>query len=222
MDRTQLSRPWRMPGGAFAALAVTDALLAAAPARWQRARVVTKPLLMPTLATRARLGPHRRQLLAAQAFSWGGDVALLGRSRASFLAGVGSFFGAHLAYISAYRARSSAPVLETPGRRRFLAAGGLLAAGMGLAAAREDRAVAVPVAAYGVALAAMVAASAAVDDDRSEVLGGAALFLASDALLGIRTFVVGEERRGSAALEGLVMATYSAAQWRLGEGLGRR
>lgn len=222
MNRTQQVRRWRAPGGAFAALAITDAVLAAAPARWQRARLVTKPLLMPTLATRTLASGHRRGLLTAQAFSWGGDLALMGRSRASFLAGVGSFFGAHLAYISAFRARSSSPVLDTPGRRRFLAAGGLLAAGMGLAAAREDRAVAVPVAAYGVALASMVAASAAVDGDRSEVLRGAALFLASDAVLGIRTFIVGEERRGSTALEGVVMATYTAAQWRLGEALGRR
>jgi uncharacterized membrane protein YhhN len=222
MTRTQQARRWRVPGGAFAALAITDAVLAAAPERWQRARFITKPLLMPTLATRTLSTSPRRGLLAAQAFSWGGDLSLMGRSRTSFLTGVGFFSGAHVSYISAFRSRSSTAVLDTPGRRRFLTVGGLLAVGMGLAAAREDRALAVPVAAYGVTLASMVAAAAAVDGDRTEVLSGAALFLASDALLGIRTFLVGEERRGSAALESVVMATYTAAQWRLGEGLGRR
>lgn len=226
MTQAHQVRRWQVPGGAFAALAISDAVLAAGPARWQRARVVTKPLLMPSLATRSGLDPWRRQLLAAQAFSWGGDLALMGRSRASFLAGVGLFSGAHLSYIAAFRQRSTTPIAGTPGRRRFLALGGALACGMGAAAAREDRALAVPVTAYAVLLATMVAAAAAIDrtrdGERREVLGGAALFLASDSLLGARKFLVGEERPGSAALEGLVMATYTAAQWRLGEGLARR
>lgn len=224
MTQTPQARRRRTTGGAFAALAITDTVLAAGPARWRRARVVTKPLLMPMLATRT-LGsaghPHRR-LLAAQAFSWGGDLALMAPGRTAFLAGVGSFAGAHLSYISALRERPSAAILGAPGRRRFLAAGGLLAAGMGLAAAREDRALGVPVTAYAGALAAMVAAAAAVDEERASLLSGAALFLLSDAVLGVRTFLLGEEGRTSALLEGVVMATYTAGQWLLGEGLARR
>lgn len=216
----------RVSGAVFGALALSDALLAAGPSRWQRARLVTKPLLMPALAARTLSAPQevRGRAVSAQAFSWGGDLALMGTGRTAFLAGVGMFFGAHVSYVSAFRARSSAPVLATRGRRRFLAVGGLLAAGMGAAAAREDRALGVPVAAYGMALATMVASAAAIDRDRGRdrVLAGAALFLVSDTVLGIRSFLVGEEGAAASALEGVVMGTYTAGQWCLGEGLGRR
>ncbi|HEY0952564.1 lysoplasmalogenase [Nocardioides sp.] len=215
-----LPRTRRAAGAVFGALALTDAVLAAGPQRWQRARLVTKPLLMPALAASTR-GEGR--LLGAQAFSWGGDLALLGAGRRPFLAGVGSFFAAHLSYVAAFRARSTQPVLATPGRRRFLAAGAVLASGMALAAAREDRVVAGPVGAYGVALATMVASAAAIDPDhgRDRVLRGAALFLVSDVVLGLRTFVLGEEGAASSALEGVVMATYTAGQWTIAEGLRR-
>ena len=52
------------------------------------------------------------------------------------------------------------------------------------------------------------------------VLGGAALFLVSDVLLGVRTFLVGEDGEPS-VLEGAVMATYTAGQWLIGDGLTR-
>jgi uncharacterized membrane protein YhhN len=63
----------------------------------------------------------------------------------------------------------------------------------------------------------MVTAAAAVDPDRGRdrILAGASLFLVSDTLLGLRKFVV----RGDApALEGAVMATYTAAQWCISAG----
>ena len=215
--------PRRVPGAAFGLLALTDAALAGAPPRVRRLRLLTKPLLMPALLTRSLPAPADHPLATAQAFSWGGDLALLGKGRTSFLAGVGLFLGAHVAYLSAFRARSSAPVLATPGRRRFLAFGGLAAAGMTLAAAREDRVLAAPIAAFAGALATMVAAAAAIDRDRGRdrVLVGAALFLVSDTVLGVRTFLVGEESPASAALDATVMATYTAAQWSIAEGLRR-
>jgi len=209
-----------LPAAAYGALSAVDAALAAATGGSPRARRFTKPLLMPLLATRtAATGtPGASRTLAAQAFSWGGDVALLGEGRGAFLTGLGSFLGAHVAYVSALRSRSTAPLLATAGRRRLFAAGALLAAGMGAAAARKDRAFALPVAGYGVTLVAMVTAAAAVDADRGrgEVVTGAALFLASDSLLGIGKFLLHERRP---ALEAAVMATYTAAQWCLAEGL---
>ncbi len=176
--------------------------------------MLTKPLLMPVLA--ARGGPGA--VTAAQAFSWGGDVALMGEGRRQFLAGLCSFLGAHVAYVAAFRARSSVPLLASPGRRRLVAAGGAAAAGMAVAAARQDRALALPVAAYGATLATMVAAAAAIDHDRGRgrVLAGASLFLLSDTLLGVRTFLVGDR---APALDGAVMATYTAAQWCVAEGM---
>ena len=188
---------------------------------WRRAQQVALPLVMPALAARTATGPRgvgSRRVLAAQALSWGGDLALLGAGRGRFLTGLTSFLGAHLAYTSALRSRSSEPMLGTPGRRRFLAAGAAAASGMALAAARDDRAVALPVLGYGVTLATMVAAAAAVDPDRgrAQLLTGASLFLVSDTLLGVRRFVLLDRAEH---LDTAVLATYVAAQWCIGEGM---
>ncbi len=184
---------------------------------------MTKPLLMPALTARfvsGPRGPGGGVVVTAQGFSWGGDVALLGDTRRAFLTGLGSFLAAHVAYISAYRRRSSAPVLATQGRRRFLAAGTLAASGMALAAGREDRTVVAPVAAYGVALTSMVVAAAAIDRDRgrNQVLAGAVLFFVSDAMIGVRAFLAGNHVPG---LDAAVMATYTAGQWLISEGMTR-
>ena len=91
---------------------------------------------------------------------------------------------------------------------------------MALAAGREDRGVALPVAGYGITLATMVAAAAAVDPDRGRapLLAGASLFLVSDTLLGVRRFVLPDRAEG---LDTAVVATYVAAQWCLVEGMRR-
>ena len=188
---------------------------------WRRARLLVKPVLMPAIAAGFAAAPHGpgyREVVAAQAFSWAGDVALIGRTRRTFLAGLGSFLAAHLAYVSAYRSRSSGRVLASPGRRRFLLAGTGAAALMGLAAARHDRSLAAPVAVYGVTLATMVAAAAAVDRDqgRGLVLTGASLFLVSDVLIGAQMFLVGHDSR---RLEAAVLATYAAGQWCISRGM---
>ncbi len=190
---------------------------------WARTRQVVLPLVMPALAGRTASGPKGpgfRRVLAAQGLSWTGDLALLGAGRGRFLTGLTSFLGAHLAYTSALRSRSSEPVLGTPGRRRFLAAGAAAASGMALAAGREDRGVALPVAGYGVTLATMVAAAAAVDPDsgRGQLLTGASLFLVSDTLLGVRRFVLPDRAE---PLDTAVFATYVAAQWFLADGMRR-
>ncbi|GAA1134693.1 lysoplasmalogenase family protein [Nocardioides aquiterrae] len=202
-----------LAGTAYGVLAVADTLLAAAPDRWRRARVVTKPLLMPALAAHGGSGA----VTVAQVCSWAGDVALMREGRRPFLAGLCSFLAAHVAYVVAFRARSSVPLLASPGRRRALGAGSVAALAMAAAAAREDRAFALPVAAYGATLAAMAASAAAVDRDRGRgrVLAGASLFLLSDSLLGARTFLL---RERVPVLDSAVMATYTAAQWCIAEG----
>ena len=192
-----------------------------AAAVWPRARFVTKPLLMPVIAAVSTSGPVRRQaplVLAAQALSWSGDIALMGRSRRTFLAGLGSFLGAQLAYNRAYRTRSTAGVLATPGRRGFCLAGSAAAVGMGALAGRRDRALAAPVAAYGLALVGMVASAAAIDrpEERRRVVVGSSLFLVSDVLIGVRMFVAGND---SLALEAAVMTTYATGQWWIGRGI---
>jgi uncharacterized membrane protein YhhN len=180
-----------------------------------------KPLLMPAIAARfarSSSGPPSPRVLTAQAFSWGGDIALMGEGRRPFLAGVGSFLVAHLAYISAFRGRSSVPLLGSRGRRQFVLGGALLSGGMALAAGRKDSKLAIPVAAYGATLATMVASAAAVDHDRgrAQVLTGAALFMLSDSLIGVRMFLGGDRYP---AVETGVMTTYVAAQLCISEGM---
>jgi uncharacterized membrane protein YhhN len=192
-----------------------------ARARWSAARLAGRVLLMPAVAApalRSRRQTCLGRVTTAQACSWVGDIALLGRSRGPFLTGVTAFLLAHVAYISAFRARSSQRVLATRGRRRLLAAGATTATAMALAAARKDRALAAPVAGYGVALSAMVAAAAAVDParGRSEVLRGASLFLVSDALIGVRKFLADDRGRG---LEAAIATTYATGQWLIARGL---
>src|SRR5690349_21311334 len=86
----------------YVALAAADAALAGSgTTAARRLRYLTKPALMPTLAAASRQARGNRRLTAAQALSWGGDVALLARSDQAFVGGLGSFLGAHLAYLSA-------------------------------------------------------------------------------------------------------------------------
>jgi uncharacterized membrane protein YhhN len=206
---------------AYAVLAAADTLLAGSPDH-RRLRLLTKPLLMPalaaTLVTADRDDPAVRRTLAAQALCWGGDVALMGTGRRPFLAGLASFLAAHVGYVTAFRSRSSTALLSTTGGRAALTAGAVLAPTMALAARRSDPRLAGPVAAYGLVLATMVAASAAVPAERGgrRILMGTTLFLLSDTLLAVRKFVLDEP---SATMESAVMATYTAGQWFISEGM---
>jgi uncharacterized membrane protein YhhN len=201
----------------YVALAALDATLAGRPGKAaHRLRYLTKPALMPLLATATREAEcTSRTLTAAQALSWGGDVALLGRGDRAFQAGLGSFLGAHLAYITGFALHGDR--LTAPPSAGVKAAGVvLLTTGplMALAAGRTDRKLAAPVAAYSTALAAMFAAASRLDPAlspraRRAVQIGAALFLVSDTLLGVQKFVLSRE---VPALETAVMATYTAGQ----------
>ena len=108
----------------YAALAVADTVLASKEGKGARtARFVTKPLLMPVLAT-AFVGSTEgggrtlgQGTAVAQAFSWGGDVALLGKGDNAFLAGLSSFFAGHLGYVAAFASGPNCRDCSTPRRR---------------------------------------------------------------------------------------------------------
>lgn len=51
---------------------------------------------------RQQRSAHARWVLAAALLAWLGDAALLGRSEAAFLAGLGAFLLGHLAYLAAF------------------------------------------------------------------------------------------------------------------------
>lgn len=180
----------------FVGLAAVDAVLAATGR--DRARRLTKPLLMPTLM----LGKERP---TQQALALGGvgDVALLGHGETAFLAGLGSFLAGHAAWLRALRPHSRGVL----GRRPAIAAPYVLA-WLGLNAYLWPRTGSnrIPVLGYSTAL--LGTALAAADTGDPAVTAGGVLFLASDALLALEKFAGVQ----LPAQEGVVMATYTSGQ----------
>jgi uncharacterized membrane protein YhhN len=217
-----------LPSAVYAVLAITDSVAAgkSGSTTARRLRYALKPALMPALAIAfldgTRGGPAhvdtnllRVGTAVAQAFSWGGDVALLGTSKRSFLTGVGSFFGAHVAYVAAFLSvRGERKDYDTAGLS--VALGLWLAAAplMSVAAGRKDPALRVPVAAYATILVGMFASSRMLDPGlpqgaRRTLQAGTALFLISDSVLAAQTFLLTEP---PPVLGSVVMATYTAGQ----------
>ena len=223
-----------LPSAVYVALAIADSVAAGKSSiAARRLRYVLKPALMPALAaafhesTRGIAARADTNLLctgtaAAQAFSWGGDVALLGRSERSFLTGVGSFFGAHVAYIAAFLSmRGERRDYDTAGLKVALGLWLTTAPLMSFAAGRKDPALRVPVAAYATILCGMFATSrmlgpALPQRPRRTLQVGTALFLISDAVLAVQKFLLTEPRP---VLESVVMTTYTAGQGLIATGV---
>lgn len=196
----------------------------------EKARVVTKPLLMPTLAAslatnpNARPSPVRATTLTAQAFGWGGDVGLLGEGTRPFIVGASSFGVGHLAYIAGFRRlRRDRSLLSSPTSRGVLLAGAAMGPLVGLAAAKKERSLGVAVPTYSAVLTTMAAHAGNLDPSqprlaRTLTLAGALSFLASDSILGARKFLVNEPPPW---MERVVMATYTTGQLLLSEGAAR-
>jgi uncharacterized membrane protein YhhN len=188
---------------AYLAVAALDTALAAAGRT--RARRLTKPLLMPTLAV-GRDRPTQRAL----ALSGAGDVALLGEGRGAFTAGLGSFLVSHVAWMSALRSRpgggrvAARPALALPYAAAWLGLNAVLWRRTG-----PDR---WPVLVYSALLGAM--AVTALDTDDPRAAAGGALFMLSDSLLALERFADVE----LPAHEGWVMSTYTTAQALLAAG----
>lgn len=217
---------------AYLAIAATDAALAGSSRPMaHRVRVLTKPLLMPALAgslatsPRAAGSPLRTSTLVAQAFGWGGDVALLRHGTSAFAAGTGSFGVGHAAYISGF-ARHRAPAGSLLGATTPRVIAGLWAAltpPVAVGALRQDPRLGGAVIGYTGLLATMAATSSRLNPElpasaRRLTLAGAVLFMVSDGILGLRKFVL---KNPPARLETAVMATYTASQFLLSEGAAR-
>lgn len=230
-------RLWR---AAYLAAGAVSVAAAAAGRRGDRVTRVVKPALMPLLAVhaarRASRGDRLPVVLAGLAGGLLGDVILMGKDGRSEDASVrarnlnlgsAAFSVNQVAYIAelwrrGHRARCSTLVLRAP----------VLASGMVTAATGAPAAL--PAAAgYGTALAAtsVLAADpeARTDGSSADLSGiglGGNLFVLSDGLILARlAFLRGESpvvRRLDRLVDGLVMATYVAAQLLLVEGLTGR
>lgn len=214
----------------YVALAAIDTWLSGAEPRLKRARAITKPLLMPTLAASvitnpdAQDSPLLRSTLAAQAAGWGGDIGLLGEGTVPFLAGTSSFGAGHLAYIAGFRGvRRDSPLTDAGLTRGLLASGGMVGPALGVAAARKDARLGPAVTAYAGLLSTMAAHANHLSPAqprlaRQLTAAGALTFLASDSILGVRKFVM---KTPPPWMERTVMATYTTAQLLLAEGAVR-
>ncbi|RNL65410.1 lysoplasmalogenase [Nocardioides marmoriginsengisoli] len=213
---------------AYVGIAAVDTWLSgSANPRAHQARVLTKPLLMPTLAAslitspRAANSPLRTSTLVAQTGGWGGDLALMGDGPSSFLAGSGSFAVGHAAYISGFLANRSKE--RRPGPKAIAALWAATSPGMAFQASRLDRRLGPAIAGYSATLASTVAAATQLDpalprSARRLTLAGAGLFMLSDSILGTRKFLL---KNPPPRMESAVMATYTAAQFLLSEGAAR-
>ena len=213
---------------AYAGLAIADTWLAGSTdPRAHKARVLTKPLLMPTLMAslvtdpKASGSPLRTTTLIAQAGGWGGDLALMSHGTKPFAVGSGSFAAGHAAYITGFlRNRSAVP---QSGPRAVAALWAATTPGMVFGAYRQDKVLAPAIAGYSGMLAGTVAAATQLDpamprSARRLTLLGAGLFMLSDSVLGTRKFLL---KNAPARVESVVMATYTAAQFLLSEGAAR-
>jgi len=228
---SRLSRSTKLTLG-YVGLAALDAWLAgSSDPRAHRARLVTKPMLMPTLTAslvtdpRARRSPLFASTVVGQAFGWGGDVILLKEGTEAFAAGAGSFGVGHLSYIAGFR-RQRDRRHPVRGSRIGRIATGLFATGgpgMAIGAAREEAVLGPAVLGYTGIISTMLAHAGNLDPAlpapaRRRILAGAALFAASDSLLGLRHFWW---KKSPARAESVVMATYTGGQLLISRGAAR-
>lgn len=213
---------------AYVAIAAADTWLSgSANPRAHQARILTKPLLMPTLAAslitnpKAANSPLRTSTLVAQAGGWGGDLALMGDGPENFVLGSSSFAVGHAAYISGFLSNRS----KTPrrGPKAVAALWATTSPGMIFGASKQDKRLGPTIAGYSAMLASTVAAATQLDpalpkSARRATLLGAGLFMLSDSILGTRKFLL---KNPPHRLESAVMATYTAAQFMLSEGASR-
>jgi uncharacterized membrane protein YhhN len=169
--------------------------------------LVTKPLLMPVLALWVWLHGRHKLIIAALLFSWAGDVALLnGDKQLWFIAGMVFFLGAHLCYITAFVRSGARPKAWVVTLYAVVYVAALVWLWKPLGA------MAIPMTAYGLALATMATLSASV----SRMVGiGGALFFVSDMLIAVRVAGVVERT------DVWVMLTYVLAQALIAVGFAR-
>ena len=189
--------PARMSPFFFAGAAVTAAgaagLLVAEARGSQRGKWATKPLasagfLAAALGAGAADGDYGRVVLAGLVLAMAGDLLLIPKSRAAFLAGLVAFLLGHVAFALAFLLRGS-----TLGR----ALPALFVVGLASAltwrwlSSHVEGRMRVPVAIYVVVITAMVATAAGASEHSGGLLGlvGALMFYGSDLAVARERFV---------------------------------
>lgn len=195
-------------------------------------RYITRPLLMPVLIAFYALGAgtlDRRDwfIISALVFSWFGDLALMvaAGNKILFLTGLVSFLVAHIFYINAYimvRDRSAAMLLPkklwlTIPVFAFL--GGMLY--LVLPTVTPD--MWAPITVYTLVIGTMSIFALnrygrVSDSSFALVFGGALIFMLSDSLIAINTFLC----HGTLYMAGVwIMSTYIVGQYLIVKGMLR-
>jgi uncharacterized membrane protein YhhN len=174
-----------------ALLAIACEIVAERGAPRPRTFYLLKPLTSALIAGSLFTTAHRPDalLIAAFAFAIAGDIALMFNGDQAFLAGLGSFFVAHLAFVAEFMAGVHGWHLPL-WTLAFLA----YALALFIWLLPKTGALKIPALAYGAVLTAMVlaaaAAQAAMPGPATRLaLIGALLFAFSDSVLAVRQFV---------------------------------
>jgi alkenylglycerophosphocholine/alkenylglycerophosphoethanolamine hydrolase len=172
-------------------LAIACEIIAEHGAPRPRAFYLLKPLTSALIAASLFAAPHRPDalLVAAFAFAIVGDIALMFDGDKAFLAGLGSFFCAHLGFVAEFIAGVRGGHLPW-WTLAFVA----YALALFIWLLPKAGALKIPTLAYGAVLTAMVLAAAAAQAAMPGMatrcaLTGALLFAASDSALAVRQFV---------------------------------
>ena len=182
-------------------------------------KYITKPLLMPALILFYLSGVARpvsvrdRLMVAAFAFSWMGDIALMfaGGREQFFLLGLIGFLITHVIYIVSFTMvadRSVSPLLK---HKIWVAIplAAYLAALLAVVFPAVDPPMKVPVAVYSAVIATMAVFALnrykrVNDSSGALVLGGALLFMFSDSLIAINKFLC----HGTLFMGGMLIMRY--------------
>lgn len=161
-------------------------------------------LIVFALSLEARSGAQRWAIVAGLVFSLAGDIFLM-LPTDRFIAGVGAFFCAHLAYIVAFRLTDTSPGALLIGAAS-VAIFALVVGRRILLGVRDTASELVtPVSAYIAVISVMVASAVATRNVYA--IAGALLFMGSDTLIAWNRFVQPLKRAPVA-----IMVTYHAGQ----------
>lgn len=179
------------------------------PASHLRAILKTLPVLL--LACHAWFTQSQGLLVVALVLSALGDAFLAYKGERAFMAGLVSFLLAHIAYGALFVSLSDLPVIFAEIWRVIAALISIISIALFVAYLREPAGKLAPaVFVYGLAILAMALLSLAVPS--AAVFIGAALFMSSDAVLSVQTFVMGPSHRWSGIASYYVWGSYFAAQ----------
>lgn len=176
-----------------------------------RTAVKTVSILLLAVLSIVRGGPLL--LTAGLLLSSAGDAFLSRNGERTFLAGLASFLAAHLCYIALFTLAGGGYGLLLADLWRTVVAvlmAGFMLAMMAVLLPRVGPSLRLPVLAYGVAILMM--GLSALTLDSYWILGGAILFMASDAILAAERFLVAGVSPNRLAMRIAVWVAYYAAQ----------